>query len=112
MVDYTDPLMRDETYRRWKGGSKLADELRKFYTSPAALKRIAANNASAMGPGLPPKAMDIAKHPWSAKMNKRNRRMFGDRRGGNPNRLLLLQKLSRRSAEEEKSPSSQSGATL
>ena len=37
--------MRDESWRRWKGGTKLADELRVFYTSKGAMDRIARNNA-------------------------------------------------------------------
>lgn len=45
MVDYTKKEMRDESWRRWKGGKKLAEDLRIFYTSKRALDRIAANNA-------------------------------------------------------------------
>lgn len=47
MVDYTKPAMRDESWRRWKGGKKLADQLRVFYTSKSALDRIAWHNANA-----------------------------------------------------------------
>lgn len=47
MVDYTRPAMRDESYRRWKGGQKLANELRLFYTSKARLDQIAASNPMA-----------------------------------------------------------------
>lgn len=49
MVDYTKPTMRDESWRRWKGGKKLADELRTFYTAKHVFGRIAAQN-SALGP--------------------------------------------------------------
>lgn len=49
MVDYTKPAMRDESWRRWKGGKKLADELRLFYTSKTALDRIARATALATG---------------------------------------------------------------
>lgn len=45
MVDYTKPGMRDETWRRWKGGQKLADELRSFYTAKHVFGRIATQNA-------------------------------------------------------------------
>lgn len=45
MVDYTKPAMRDETWRRWKGGKKLADDLRTFYTAKHVFGRLAANNA-------------------------------------------------------------------
>lgn len=44
MVDYTKKEMRDETWRRWRGGKKLADDLRAFYTSKTAMDRVARNN--------------------------------------------------------------------
>lgn len=51
MVDYTKPEMRDATWRIWKGGQKLADELRSFYTKKNVFDRIAAQNP--MGPATP-----------------------------------------------------------
>lgn len=45
MVDYTKPAMRDESWRRWKGGAKLSEALKVFYTTPAAAARIASMNA-------------------------------------------------------------------
>lgn len=50
MVDYTKPAMRDESWRRWKGGDKLAKELAAFYTAKRATQRIAANNPTFSGP--------------------------------------------------------------
>lgn len=50
MVDYTKPAMRDETWRRWKGGKKLADELRNFYTAKHVFDRQAALNPASPGP--------------------------------------------------------------
>lgn len=44
MVDYTKKEMRDESWRRWKGGAKLAKELRVFYTTKKALDRVAFHN--------------------------------------------------------------------
>lgn len=49
MVDYTKKEMRDETWRRWKGGAKLAAELAAFYTAKRATNRIAANNPTFSG---------------------------------------------------------------
>lgn len=49
MVDYTKPAMRDETWRRWKGGKKLADELRTFYTAKHVFERQAALNPALPG---------------------------------------------------------------
>lgn len=40
MVDYTKPAMRDESWRRWKGGAKLANQLRDFYTSKRVFERL------------------------------------------------------------------------
>lgn len=51
MVDYTKDVMRDETWRRWKGGQKLADELKAFYTNKRVFDRLAISNP--MGPTLP-----------------------------------------------------------
>lgn len=45
--DATKKERRDESWRRWKGGQKLADQLRVFYTSKSALDRIAWHNANA-----------------------------------------------------------------
>lgn len=47
MVDYTKPAMRDESWRRWKGGSKLAKDLNAFYTAKRATDRIAWHNSQA-----------------------------------------------------------------
>lgn len=118
MVDYTDPLMRDESYRRWKGGAALAEELRKFYTSPAALQRIARNNA--MGPALPAAAEKLRKLGMRARpkqWNSRNKTDSGNdtlaqARGRIGRKQMLQQMLNRRSVEQERSPSSQSGAFL
>lgn len=40
MVDYTKPELRDESWWRWKGGSKLATELRNFYTAKHVFDRL------------------------------------------------------------------------
>lgn len=40
MVDYTKPAMRDESWRRWKGGAKLAEDLRQFYTNKRVWDRL------------------------------------------------------------------------
>lgn len=40
MVDYTLPQFRDETYRRWEGGDKLAADLRAFYTNKRVFDRL------------------------------------------------------------------------
>lgn len=50
MVDYTKKTMRDETWRRWKGGKKLANELRNFYTAKHVFDRQAALNPATPGP--------------------------------------------------------------
>lgn len=46
MVDYTKPAMRDESWRRWKGGKKLADDLRVFYTNKRVFDRLGYKAAS------------------------------------------------------------------
>lgn len=40
MVDYTKKELRDESWLRWKGGSKLASELRNFYTAKSVFARL------------------------------------------------------------------------
>lgn len=47
MVDYTGRARRDESWRRWRGGKKLATDLRVFYTTKTALDRIAWHNKQA-----------------------------------------------------------------
>lgn len=49
MVDYTKPAMRDESWRRWKGGQKLADELRTFYTNKRVFDRLGQSVPTAAG---------------------------------------------------------------
>ena len=51
MVNYSNPLMRDETWRRWKGGQKLADDLRNFYTSKRVFDRLGQQVPLASGAG-------------------------------------------------------------
>lgn len=50
MVNYARKEMRDETWRRWRGGKKLADDLRAFYTSKTAMDRVAKNNGFGSSP--------------------------------------------------------------
>lgn len=40
MVDYTKKKYRQESWFRWKGGKKLADELRTFYTNKRVFDRL------------------------------------------------------------------------
>lgn len=120
MVDYTKPAMRDETWRRWKGGSKLADELRNFYTNERVWKRQAVQNP--MGPALPPAASAALKGRYGVYGDKRPTMADGKYGffGGNVmhsggamrSRALARMMLSHKSAEEQRSPASQSGATL
>lgn len=44
MVDYTKMPMRDESWRRWKGGAKLAADLAAFYTAKRVTDRMALQN--------------------------------------------------------------------
>lgn len=44
MVDYTKKELRQESWLRWKGGAKLAEDLRQFYTNKRVWDRLAAQN--------------------------------------------------------------------
>lgn len=74
MVDYTKWPMRDESWRRWKGASKLAKALTAFYTTPSAMKRIAANNAGlSMGAPKANGEVDLVGQRIGVRGNLRNR---------------------------------------
>lgn len=59
MVDYTKAEMRDESWRRWKGGAKLSEQLRNFYTNKRVFDRLAAD-AARLGTASPSTANDPA----------------------------------------------------
>lgn len=109
MVDYTQPTMRDETWRRWKGGQKLADELRAFYTNQRVFDRLAIANpmAPTVVPGTP--AENIRKQ-WALHGPNRTSRL----RMSSGGRRLFMEKLAGRTAGEDKERAAalQSGATL
>lgn len=72
MVDYTKAEMRDESWRRWKGGAKLSEQLRDFYTNKRVFDRLAAD-AARLGTASPSTANDktyrgsagAAWRPWN-----------------------------------------------
>lgn len=109
MVDYTKPTMRDETWRRWKGGKKLADQLRDFYTNPRVWARLG-QAAPMLGPTLPAAAETVRRAAIARSTSTSSRSGFG---GFNPAvGALIRSRLSPRSAEEENSPGAARGGGI
>lgn len=120
MVDYTKDVMRDETWRRWKGGTKLAEDLRNFYTNPRVFARLAAQG-NPMGPSS---AVAAGASDWKKEAREGwLRHMLGMGPGRNPGgrfglspsgKQMLFNKLSGSTPGEdrERAAARQSGATL
>lgn len=107
MVDYTKPEMRDETWRRWKGGQKLADDLRAFYTNQRVFKRLAFQNPMAPTPGNP-----VAQEFKNKKMRLRERIELRDVNSNRTRALRRAAQLAQKPAPAATPAVRQSGATL
>lgn len=109
MVDYTKPAMRDETWRRWKGGTKLAEDLRNFYTNPRVWTRLGQANPMTPIPPANTPAGDVRKQ-WALHGLKRTSRLRMSSRG----RKMMIMKLggSIPGEDKERSLARQSGAML
>lgn len=117
MVDYTKPTMRDETWRRWKGGQKLADELRAFYTHKRVFDRLGAQVPLAGASS--PATQAARKGLWArvaAMQAKSPGGKFAARLASSPRGRMMVEFLSGRDTtpgeDKEAAAAAQSGVTL